>query len=269
MDSLKSHDILGVRINDLTFFELREQLRAWLNGPSLRTIVTPNPEFILQARKDEAFRERLNQADLSVADGTGLKYALAALSNERLENRQTGVDLLEELAALCAKEEKNLLLFGGLHGSAQQAAGALRTRYPALDVRAYEPGLMKESRHELKVAPADLEAIGLHAAAVLAVGLGQGKQEQFIAQYANGFPTIRIAIGVGGAFDTIGGRLPRAPASWRRAGLEWLWRLRLEPHRWPRIFRATVVFPIVVISATLKQHRFWKACKNVLREFIR
>ena len=77
------------------------------------------------------------------------------------------------------------------------------------------------------------------------------------------FPDVRVAIGVGGALEMLGGVLPRAPEAWRNRGLEWLWRLGLEPRRFVRIARAVLVFPTVVALATLKQKKFLSACRRV------
>lgn len=269
MAEVRVHTILGVRVDDLTAMELRERLRQWLREGARRTVVTPNPEIILLARRDAHFRDLLNGADLSLPDGVGLTYAVAALSGERLEHRQTGVDVLEELAALCAKEGKNLLLFGGQKGTAAKAAKTLQERYAGLMVRAHEPGEIAETPHGLSVPHGDLDTIRVARPEVIAVGLGQGKQERFIAECVPSFPSIRVAVGVGGAFAMLGGSLPRAPKALRRAGLEWLWRLMLEPWRLPRILRATVVFPAVVAWDTLKRHRFLRAALGVAREFFR
>lgn len=260
------HTILGVRVHDVSPMELRERLRGWLLGAGLHIVVTPNPEFILVACKNPGFRDLLNRADMAVADGVGLAYAVAALSDGRLEHRQTGVDLVEELAALCAKEGKSLLLFGGREESAHASARALRKRYPKLHVYAHEPGrIVVDATHGIQVPRSDMDVLRLHPSDAIAVGLGQEKQERFMADIVPLFPATRVAIGIGGAFEMISGRLPRAPRLMRRVGLEWLWRLSLEPRRFPRIFRAAVVFPFVVILATLKQRRFWKACLSVLK----
>jgi|GEM_PF-85239 len=257
----RTHEVLGVRMHDISPLALRAQLQTWLDGNTPRVIVTPNPEFILHARRDPAFLALLNRADLAVPDGIGLIYAVAALSGAHVQYRQTGVQVLEELAALCAKKWKSLLLFGGAHGSAEAAATALRQRWSYQNIHAYEPGMVSVTAQGLDIAQADVHAVRLHAPDVIAVALGQGKQERFIFEHLPFLPSVRIAIGIGGAMEMIAGRLPRAPEPWRRAGFEWLWRLRLEPWRVRRIFRATIIFPLVIAWVTLKQSRFLRALK--------
>jgi N-acetylglucosaminyldiphosphoundecaprenol N-acetyl-beta-D-mannosaminyltransferase len=80
------------------------------------------------------------------------------------------------------------------------------------------------------------------------VGLGAPKQERWIARHADAFPSARILIGVGGAFDMWAGRFRRAPRALHAIGLEWAWRLALEPSRLPRIVNAVVVFPLRVLA---------------------
>jgi N-acetylglucosaminyldiphosphoundecaprenol N-acetyl-beta-D-mannosaminyltransferase len=84
--------------------------------------------------------------------------------------------------------------------------------------------------------------------AVVLVGLGAPKQERWIAQHADDVASARILIGVGGAFDMWAGRFRRAPRLMHRVGLEWAWRLALEPGRFPRIVRATIVFPFRALT---------------------
>ena len=74
------------------------------------------------------------------------------------------------------------------------------------------------------------------------VAFGHGKQEKWIAQNLRDLPSVKIAMGVGGAFDFISGHVKRAPKFMRRIGLEWVWRLILQPCRVGRILKATIVF---------------------------
>jgi N-acetylglucosaminyldiphosphoundecaprenol N-acetyl-beta-D-mannosaminyltransferase len=92
-----------------------------------------------------------------------------------------------------------------------------------------------------------VEAIRSAAPSIVLVGLGAPKQERWIERHADAFPSVRIMIGVGGAFDMWAGSKRRAPRAFRTFGLEWLWRLALEPRRLPRIVRATVVFPVLAL----------------------
>lgn len=261
-----THTLFGVRMNDLSHDELIATLRAWLHSDRAHLVVTPNPEFLLQARHDGAFRDLLNQADLALPDGVGLRYAVAALTDERLRNRHTGVDAFMELAALCAGEGKRLVLLGADPGVAERTAERLSSTNPGLDVVGMDPGKVSADGHFTADVIDRLRALEPTA---VAVALGQGKQERAMAALLASLPSLRVAIGVGGAFNTVSGRLQRAPNWMRRAGLEWLWRVGIEPRRVGRILRASVLFPAVVAYGTLKSHRFIKACRHVFPEILR
>jgi N-acetylglucosaminyldiphosphoundecaprenol N-acetyl-beta-D-mannosaminyltransferase len=258
-------EVLGVRIDDLSDDELIGQLRDWMAGDRARIVVTPNPEFVLAARRDSVFAERLLRSDLSLPDGVGLRFAAAALTNERPPMRHTGVDTLYTLARLCVESGKRIALFGGgTPSSGETAAKALREVFPGLDVIAIHPGNISMQDHEDP--PKGTDLLGSHHPTVVAVALGQGKQEWFMEKAADHLPTARIFIGVGGALETVGGTIPRAPKIMRQLGFEWTWRLVRQPSRIGRIFNAVIVFPAVIVWATLKRRRFLKGVRNVLRE---
>lgn len=262
---MSSHTLLNIRLDDLSDKELDQTLLDYLNGTGQKMVVTPNPEFLLLARRDKGFAEILNRADLSLPDGAGLEYAVAALTDNYLAHRHAGVDTLERLARL-AVGNHSILLLGAPLKNVAAAAEIFKQKYPEVKIRAFDPDQVSASGGvEEKI----ISEIKNFSPIVLAVGLGQGKQERFIAQYLSRLPSVRIAIGVGGAFDIISGHLPRAPRFMRQMGLEWLWRLFKEPQRWPRIFRAVIVFPLQVTKITLIEHKFWRACGRTVKIWLK
>jgi N-acetylglucosaminyldiphosphoundecaprenol N-acetyl-beta-D-mannosaminyltransferase len=245
------HKIFGIKIDDISTNELTDLFLKWINESQAKTIFTPNPEFILKALKDKNFAQLLNISDLSLADGVGLKFAISMLTKGRLLNRQTGIDTLHLLAKCCADTEKRLVLIGGEKNSAQKTADVLIHQFPKLNVLTIEPGFISENSSKRIIEDLLKNKIRSLAPDVIAVALSFGKQERFIKEIISHIPGLKIAIGIGGAFDTISGRLPRAPFWMRNNGLEWLWRLCIEPKRIKRILRAVILFPIVVIWAKL------------------
>ncbi len=270
---MEKHWIFGVQIDDLSTSELEQTLFGWMNDGKVHTIVTPNPEFILESRRDPEFRDILNQADLSLPDGVGLRFAVSALTGKRLLHRHTGVDTLTLIAKLCTQTKKSMLLFGGKDDIAQSAADCLQKEHRGLKISAMNPGVVSvRGQGTLPI---------LSDETIIAVGLGQGKQERCMSVIARSHQATRsvqtatspgrqsyILIGVGGSFDMIAGTRRRAPAWLRRIGLEWVWRLLIEPKRWRRIANATVIFPALVISDTRKHHRFLRACRDTIPEIF-
>lgn len=234
--------ILGVRADRVDMAAALSSIEALIArhqhtaGP-VQQIVTVNPEFVWEARKNPAFRETINQAALVVADGMGIVWASRILKRP-IPERVTGTDLLPLLAGRCAARGYRLFLLGAAPGVAEAAARSLQQRWPGLPIAGTYAG-----------SPAPAEAphiLGLIRATrpdVLAVAYGAPRQELWIRQHAQalGEAGVAVAIGVGGAFDFIAGRVPRAPLWMQRAGLEWVFRLLRQPRR---AWRMRVLFPM-------------------------
>lgn len=263
------HELLGVRIDDLSVTELETKLQSWLQEEGGHIIVTPNAEFLLLARKNRAFLDLLNRSDLAVVDSVSLQYAAAALSKTRLEHRVPGVDLLEKLCELCAHRRTRILFLGGAPSAAESSAQKIRQKFETLDVVAIDPGNVDWNGSELDTHNELVQRINEHSPTVVVVALGQYKQEQFIAQVKPRCPSIKIWIGVGGALEMISGQKRRAPRVMSRLGLEWLWRLWIEPRRARRIANAVIVFPLVIARETIRRGTLLRSTKNVFSEIYR
>lgn len=264
-----SFELYNVPINHLSREELDRILRSWINGSEQKMIVTPNPEMLLLARKNKEFLHILRQSDLSLPDGVGLRYAVAALTDERLKFRHTGVDTVEHLAKICENSGKTFVLIGGRKGIGKKSAQNLRKIFPDLEAIGIDPGFIKDREGELILDKSILDEILRLKPTVIAVALGAGKQEKFIVQYLKSMPSVRVAIGIGGAFDMIGGYVSRAPSWMRQSGLEWLWRVLQEPSRFKRIWQASVVFSTLVAYDSLRNKRIGKAVRGVLPEIVK
>ncbi len=257
-----SHKILHIQIDDLPLKEVRAIIAGWLEHDHGKVIVTPNAEMIVQAQSDEKLRVRLNGADLAVADTVSLRYAVAALSQAQLKNRIPGVDLLQEIAQLCHTQSKQLVLLGGAPGA------ALGTSKKIGGV-AIDPGNVEFNGMDAGITDGLIDELRQQHPDVVAVALGHGKQEAFIDAAKAVLPDVRVWIGVGGAFDMISGMRQRAPMGLRSIGLEWLWRLIIEPSRWRRIADAAIVFPWMVAWITLKRGTLLSAIGRVFKEVYR
>lgn len=263
-------EILGTRIDVSTHDKRIASLRTWLHGEEGHLVVTPNPEMVLYAETHTWFQQLINSADLTIPDGVGLRFAAAAIG-ESIGERTTGVDMLLDLAQLCEEEGKSLLLFGGKPHSAEKTVRYFRKIFPELQVTHLAPeGIhINESSGELLSGEEIFAAIEGDKPTVLACALGAGKQEVFAKKALERIPTLRVAIGIGGAFEMFAGTLPRAPKWMRHLGFEWVWRLVQEPRRFVRIFRAVIIFPLRVIWDRLKHRTLFQAFFRVIRDLIR
>jgi N-acetylglucosaminyldiphosphoundecaprenol N-acetyl-beta-D-mannosaminyltransferase len=252
--------ILGVRVHQIRQKELLRKCRIWLEeqGSSgrLHQITTVNPEFIMEAQKNEEFRNVLNMSDCAIADGIGLFFASVFLYGWRHRLfRVTGVDVTWSLAEMCASMGKSMYLLGGAPGVARCAAEVLQKKYPALQIVGAHEGIPKGAARPSITFHEDLcKAITDAAPDVLLVALGSPKQDIWIAEHASLLPTVVIAMGVGGTLDYIAGIVPYAPRWIRTIGLEWIYRLVTQPRRWRRIVTAVVLFPLAVIRNKFVAH---------------
>lgn len=249
--------ILGVCVGRIGATELKELCSRWLSeGESLHQVVTVNPEFIMEAQKNTEFRTVLNNASLALADGIGLVLASAFLYGwKRRLFRMTGVDCLVLLAQLCARTGSSIYLLGAEQGVAKRVAETLKRRHPALRIAGAEEGIPKENQRaenegwgsrDEELDKEICKRIINSRTDVLLVAFGAPKQDLWIARNAVHLSGVRIAVGVGGAFDYLAGIVPYAPAWMRSVGLEWLYRLFSQPRRFWRIVTAVIWFPLAV-----------------------
>jgi len=242
---MKSVDVLGVRIDDVTYAEALTMLLAALESREPHVVTTPNPEIVLLARADPSFRSVLNRAALNIPDGIGLVLA-ARMAGDRLREHVQGTDLVLRLAAASAVSGSRWYLLGGAPGVAAAAATALAQQFPGLIIAGASPG---------SPWPADDDAVGdsIRAAGrvdVLLVAYGAPKQERWLDRNLAAL-AIPVGIGVGGVFNYLSGATPRAPLWMRRAHLEWLHRLVSQPWRWRRQL-ALPRFAALALGAALR-----------------
>lgn len=183
--------------------------------------------MVVYAQRDERYRDVINRCALSLCDTVGL-LAVARARGAKLRERVTGVELIEHLCARAVKDGISLYLLGGAFGIAEQAANRLRGRYPGLPIVGTHDGYFRDDE-----SPAIAASIRASGAQLLFAGLGFPRQEFWLARYLRD-TGCGAGIGVGGSFDVVSGNVRRAPDRWRKAHLEWLYRLVTEPRRWRR-----------------------------------
>jgi N-acetylglucosaminyldiphosphoundecaprenol N-acetyl-beta-D-mannosaminyltransferase len=246
-------NILGVGITDATKKEILEYVvKSLENFKKKLFFVTPNPEFLVLANKNHDFKNVLNSADLASADGSGIIIA-AKILGKSLKERLTGVELLEELCKAVAEKPITVGFLGGRPGVAEKTAECLQLRYPNLKIsfigeewnnngfidrngkiedRKSKVGNNK-SIYPLTSTVKNLPSTFYHLPSsidILFVAFGAPKQEFWINDNLEKI-SVRIAIGVGGAFDYLSGKVPRSPIWMQNIGLEWLFRLLVQPWR--------------------------------------
>jgi N-acetylglucosaminyldiphosphoundecaprenol N-acetyl-beta-D-mannosaminyltransferase len=236
--------ILGVKINKITSKKVLDEIKDFLLSDKQNYIITLNPEMVVEAQKDEEYFHILNNADLSITDGTGLK--LAGLITGNNIKRIPGADLTKKILRIAENKKSKVAILnwsGGL-SKKEDIKKALAKKYPDLKfiVENIEQNFTDFIKTEsftnlLKLKPD-----------ILFITLGAPYQEKWIYHNLKKMPSVKLAIGVGGSFDFISGKTKRAPLIFQKLGLEWLWRLILEPRRIKRIYNATIKFGWMVLK---------------------
>ena len=259
------------QIEDLSFKEALEYIvekSKQKTGKSF--VVTANPEIIMLARANPDYEKALKSADLALADGIGVVWA-GKMFGKSFKERVHGSDLLEKLSKEVSEKPITVGFLGGRENVAEMTADRLVKKYPRLKV-SFAISEWPKIAGPVSLHPHPTSSLALLTAGarrgspalttrsensqssmvngqlscdILFVAFGSPKQELWIAQ---NLPRIdvRVAIGVGGAFDFISGRVRRAPLWVRNFGLEWLFRLLIQPWRIKRQF-ALPKFVILVL----------------------
>mgnify|MGYP001378232231 CR=1 FL=1 len=268
----KKIEILGTKFDTITKKQASEIVDRWLSENRKRYIVTPNPEIVLKAEKDKEYKKIINRADLSIADGTGILWAskfrkillkkdstfkkfskwaislaMIPISKEYIETvipeRITGVDFMKEICKKAAKRKNRVFLLGAAEGVAKLTAKKLQKDIKNLKISGTYSGTAKKKDDEEII-----KIINRTSPEVLFVAYGAPEQEKWIHRNYKKIPNLKIAMGVGGAFDFISGRTKRAPRKIQKLGLEWAYRLYKQPSRIKRIINATKVFPVKMMK---------------------
>ena len=216
--------ILGSRVDPIGTEEAQQRIAQLLDDHRFAQVITFGSEMAMLARRDAAYRDAVNAADLVVPDTVGVVIA-ARMLGQPMRERVAGIELLENVCGACARDGTSIFLLGGAVGVAEQAAAALVQRHPGLKVVGTHDGYFSEV-DDAKI----VERIKASGAQLVFVALGFPKQELWVRAHAGELGPV-VCIGIGGSLDVISGMLPRAPAAMRRLGLEWLYRLVKEPKR--------------------------------------
>jgi len=249
-------NVAGVLIDDLkmaeTFSEIERLVR--LGRPSF--IVTPNVDHIVRLQSDSALQAAYNDAALVLPDGMFVLWGSRFLGTP-LRAKVSGSDLLPQFASFAAAKGMRLFFLGGRPDAARKSAEVLSQRHPGLTIQWHCPpmGFEKDPAENRKA----VQMVRESRSDVLFVGLGAPKQELWMHRYYREY-SVPVSIGIGATFEFVSGMVRRAPRLLQKTGLEWLWRLALEPMRMYRRYLIDDPFFFALI---------WKQRRNRLAALAR
>jgi N-acetylglucosaminyldiphosphoundecaprenol N-acetyl-beta-D-mannosaminyltransferase len=252
-DRIDRVDILDCPFDAISLDETVDLVFEWKADPERRShhIITVNVAILMMARENPKLAHAIDKADLVVVDGKPLVWSSRWL-DAPVPGKVSGADLMP--AILQAGNERGLSIF--LLGTTQERLDALerviRARYPNVTIAGSRNGFFKEEDW-----PAIVKHIRDAKVDLLLVGMPAPFKEVWCEQHRDDLAT-PVMLGVGGAFDVMAGFVPRAPRLMQDAGLEWAWRLAMEPRKlWKRYLKTNSAF-LALLGKRLAEQRIFK-----------
>lgn len=261
--------LLGVKISSNFREEILEKIEKYIKQtinskqqtakkPQKPLVIfTPNPEIVMFAQKDSQFKEIVNKGQINIPDGQGVVWA-ANILGLGITKRMAGADLVNDLVILACRQNVTIGLIGGFNNLALEALECLKDRNPKLKGWAIDGPYIKYQKTNSKnqIDYGDWQAgefvnkIRKADTKILFVAFGFPKQEYFITEIAPKLNDI-VIMAVGGTFNYISGRIPRAPLWMQKLGLEWFYRLIKEPAR----IKRQLIWPEFVLKILQEKSR--------------
>lgn len=231
-------ELMGIEINNYGFDEGVDECIRLMNSDKVAQVVTINPEMFAQAEKDLNFKNILDNAEMVIPDGVGVKIALKLKGKDA--QRIPGVDFAKALLKKCAELNYPVAIVGAKENVINKAVINLQNEITGLNIVFSHNGYFDDE----SAIYTDIKNSG---AKLVLVALGSPKQEYFIYNAKNVLQPC-LMVGVGGSLDVWSGTVKRAPVIFRKLGLEWLYRTVTQPERFKRIFPALPLFLIKVLK---------------------
>ncbi len=241
--------VLGCPVDNLTMDEtVRLAVAAMRNGRPVRQ-VSLNVAKLVNMRSDPLLRSDVTTSDIINADGAGILLA-GRITGSRLKERVAGIDLFQNLLKICAEQNFRPFFLGATPDVLREAVSNAVKRNPSLRLAGARDGYFTREQE-----PQLLTEINASGADCLFIGMPTPRKERWLAANKDSLK-IPFAMGVGGSFDILAGRVQRAPRLFQERGLEWLYRVMQEPRRmWWRYTRTNFLFAGILCLAVVRNLR--------------
>ena len=238
--------ILGLNISISNYEEIIAEIEDKIHRREILSFHNVNVNIALIYERDKNFRGSLDKFTKLYSDGIGMYAASKFIYGKNgLKKLITGTDLYYKILELANRKSLKCFFFGGSKESTEMLPSVLKKNYPGITVS----GIIQR---DIKDNPEILEKIKSASPDILFVGLGTPYQENWIAGNSE-IPSVPIRIAVGSGMEFISGVKKRAPLFFRKSGLEWIYRIYLEPKRlWKRYVFGIPIFLFQIIKFKFK-----------------
>jgi exopolysaccharide biosynthesis WecB/TagA/CpsF family protein len=245
------HEVLGVGVSATTYDEAVDAIVAAARRRAGGAVSAGSVHAVVTAARDGRLRAQVNTFELVAPDGQPVRWALNLLHGAALRDRVYGPELMLRLCARAAAEGLPVYLYGSTPEVVSRLADNLARRYPGLRVVGAEsPPFRPLTPEEDRATVERIEASG---AALVFLGLGAPRQDEFAFAHRDRLRAVQV--GVGAAFDFHSGNKRMAPPLLQRHGLEWLFRLSQEPRRLLRRYLVTNSIFVARVAGELARRR--------------
>ena len=234
------------------------QIEQFILSKKSHLVVTPDTLAILRAQKDVEYYKIIQGANLVTPDGAGILWATSTLY-QPLKERVAGIDIIQGICQLAAKKAYSIYLLGAAPGITKETSLKLMKKYPGLKIvgnhhgyfhasslsdKMFRCNIEKNANTNVKNKDSEIEynknkeeeiiiqEINDKKPDILLVGMGVPRQEKWIARNLKSKRlNVPVCMGVGGSFDVLSGKIPRAPLWMQKHGMEWVYRFIKQPKR--------------------------------------
>jgi N-acetylglucosaminyldiphosphoundecaprenol N-acetyl-beta-D-mannosaminyltransferase len=229
MNRTEKSELLGLSFDAVTMETVVAGCLDLCRDPrSSHTVITANASHLCMMRRDPELAIACRGGHFTVADGMSVVWALRA-SGQRVPERVAGVDLMARLLAVAGEHRLRVYFLGAKREVVTALAERTRAQHPGIEIAGFRDGYFGPHEHQ-----AIIEEIRASRAHMLFVGMPTPLKETWCERHRKGLE-VPIIMGVGGSFDVLAGFIKRAPRWFQSMGLEWCWRLLMEPRKlWKR-----------------------------------
>jgi N-acetylglucosaminyldiphosphoundecaprenol N-acetyl-beta-D-mannosaminyltransferase len=246
MKRTRNAELLGLSFDTVTMETAVDRCLELCRGPrSSHTIITVNASHLCMMRRDPELAQACRSGHLILADGMSVVWGLRA-SGQRIPERVAGVDLMVRLLAAAGEHRVRVYLLGARREVVTELVKRVRVQYPSLEIAGFRDGYFGATSH-LSIVE-DIRSSGAH---MLFVGMPSPFKETWCERYRRSLD-VPVIVGVGGSFDVLAGFIRRAPRWVQSMGMEWFWRLLMEPRKlWKRYLTTNSEF-------------IWLVCREII-----